>query len=265
MIAKNFVTEWRTRAPWPSDAQVEQDLIVTRAVVQIYQDPLLAAALAFRGGTALYKIHILPPARYSEDIDLVQTRPEPIGPTLDRLRAALDPWLGEPRRVLKPGRVQIVYRIISEAPERIPLRLKIEINSQEHFSVEGYRRYPIDLASSWFSGRAEVQTFSREKLLGTKMRALYQRNKGRDLFDLWKGLQSKEIVPAQIVKVFERYLEHEGRRVSRKTFENNLNEKLREEAFRAEVVPLMAPGERWDVDVAAAVVRERLLALLSAH
>ncbi len=79
MIPRAFITEWRVRAPWVHDAQVEQDLIISRALVAIFSHPLLHEALVFRGGTALYKLH-LPALRYSEDIDLVQTKAEPAGP-----------------------------------------------------------------------------------------------------------------------------------------------------------------------------------------
>ena len=67
--------------------------------------------LAFRGGTALYKLHLRPAARYSEDIDLVQITAGPIGGVLDAIRRALDPWLGLPRRTTKEGRIVLVYRI----------------------------------------------------------------------------------------------------------------------------------------------------------
>jgi len=64
--------------------------------------------LAFRGGTALFKLRLRPAARYSEDIDLVQVTAGPIGETLDVLRGALDPWLGSRGRATKQGRVNLV-------------------------------------------------------------------------------------------------------------------------------------------------------------
>ena len=94
MIPRAHVTAWRTRAPWPSDAQVEQDLVLSRALVEIFRDRVVARSCAFRGGTALHKLFLAAPGRYSEDIDLVQTNQGPIGPVLDAMRAALDPWLG---------------------------------------------------------------------------------------------------------------------------------------------------------------------------
>ena len=77
MIPLDYITAWRTHAPWPQLSQVEQDLIICRALVDLYSHPLLAESLAFRGGTALFKLH-LSPARYSEAIDLVQMKPGPL-------------------------------------------------------------------------------------------------------------------------------------------------------------------------------------------
>lgn len=114
MIREQAIVEWRREAPWSANFMVEQDLVISRALVEIYSVPDLAERLAFRGGTALYKLHLSPAARYSEDIDLVQVRPEPIGDTLDLLRSVLDPWLGTPRRKFNEGRVNLVYRFDSE-------------------------------------------------------------------------------------------------------------------------------------------------------
>ncbi len=66
MIPQSAITHWRNIAPWPQDAQVEQDLILCRALLEIFQTPLLADALLLRGGTALYKLFISTPHRYSE-------------------------------------------------------------------------------------------------------------------------------------------------------------------------------------------------------
>ena len=103
MIPRDYVTRWRAHAPWAIDAQVEQDLVISRALVELFRIPGVAGRLAFRGGTALYKLHVTPPPRYSEDIDLVQVVPEPIGGTLDRMRSVLDPWLGKPLRTTLGG------------------------------------------------------------------------------------------------------------------------------------------------------------------
>jgi hypothetical protein len=107
MIPRDYISEWRASAPWIQDSQVEQDLVISRALVDIFMHPLLSKSLAFRGGTALYKMHIKPAARYSEDIDLVQVTAEPIGPVLEALREKLDHWLGSPTWKQNEGRVTL--------------------------------------------------------------------------------------------------------------------------------------------------------------
>src|SRR5665213_3905959 len=121
LIPHGYIAEWRAQAPWPDDFQVEQDLVISRVLVEIFSHPVLRDALAFRGGTALYKLH-LRPARYSEDIDLVQTRAEPAGPMMDALRSVLDPWLGKPRWKQTDGRVTFLYRFNSEGVPATPLK-----------------------------------------------------------------------------------------------------------------------------------------------
>lgn len=262
MIPAAYITEWRSHAPWAHNAWVEQDLIISRALVDIFGADGLADCLAFRGGTALYKLYLTPAARYSEDIDLVQTRAEPIGETLDCVRAALDPWLGTPRRVLKEGRVNLVYRFESEDAPPLRLRLKIEINSREHFSASGVVRVPYSVDSSWFSGAAEISTFAINELLATKLRALYQRKKGRDLFDLWLALQRGIIDPPQLLACFDRYMTESGLRISRAQFEANLHDKRSAVLFRSDIGPLLRPGLAWDFDVAMDAVLEHIVAQL---
>jgi len=67
MIPIAQITQWRTTAPWPDDMQVEQDLILSKIIIEIFSDPFLNKELAFRGGTALHKLFFSPAARYSED------------------------------------------------------------------------------------------------------------------------------------------------------------------------------------------------------
>jgi predicted nucleotidyltransferase component of viral defense system len=259
VIPRDFLTEWRARAPWPSPEQVEQDLVISRTVVEIFTVEELRSALAWRGGTALHKLYVHPAARYSEDIDLVQLRPEPIGPCLDLLRATLDPWLGAPRRVFKEGRVNLIYRFSSEGPPSVPLRLKIEINTREHFSGGGVVAVPFQVASSWYQGSAEVATFTVEELLGTKLRALYQRKKGRDLFDLWYALDKLDVNADEIVAYFLRYLKESGLTVSRAEIERNLAEKLDDPRFGADIPPLLRTDVAFDPHVDARIVLDGIV------
>ena len=109
--------------------------------------PALVRALAFRGGTALHKLFLPAPLRYSDDIDLVQVAPGPIGDLMKALRRRLDPILGASEFERSPISLTAVYRFRSEIPPTQPLRLKVEINTREPFSVLGQHQRLFRMAS----------------------------------------------------------------------------------------------------------------------
>jgi predicted nucleotidyltransferase component of viral defense system len=260
VIPVDFITEWRARTRWATNEQVEQDLVLSRALVAIFQDPELGRALALRGGTALHKLHFSPPRRYSNDIDLVQLEPGPFGAIMDRLRARLDGWLGEPRRDQGRG-VRLAYRFESEIPPVVRLKLKIETNTREHSSVLGTVTVPFTVSSRWWNGSADVTTYRIEELLGTKLRALFQRKKGRDLFDLVVALEAG-VDPAAVVNVFLAYARAEGRDITRAIFEENLDGKIGLPAFTDDISVLLPPGTSFDLAAGAGRVSRELVARL---
>ena len=262
MIPRASITAWRAQAPWAGDEQVEQDLVLSRALTEIFARPRLQQALAFRGGTALHKLYFNPPGRYSEDLDFVQVEPGPIGHELSELREALDHWLGEPAWKQGPESAKLLYRFETTVLPVRPMRVKIEINTREHFSVDGLQRVPFSVKNPWHTSDGLVTTFTAEELLATKMRALFQRRKGRDLYDLWLALTTLAIDEAHIVECLREYLVRAGTRISRAEFEENMAAKLRSPDFRADVVPLLRDSAGYTVDSAAALVHDRLIVRL---
>ena len=262
MIPRDYITQWRKRVPWSEDFQVEQDLVISRGLVEIFSDSVLADKLAFRGGTALYKLYLTPPARYSEDIDLVQVKSGPAGPIMDGLRQVLGPWLGQARWNQSEGRVTFSYRFQSEDMPPVRLRLKVEINTREHFSVLGFTKRRYSVESRWYSGQADIATFELDELLATKMRALYQRRKGRDLFDLTVGLTDGRSDAGRIIAVFREYMKREDSLVTRAMFERNLAEKIGNTQFNADMSALLRPRYEWRPTEAAQTVFEQLISLL---
>ncbi|MDR1183997.1 MAG: nucleotidyl transferase AbiEii/AbiGii toxin family protein [Coriobacteriales bacterium] len=69
MIPAAAITEWSNKVPWADPYYVEQDLVISRCLVSMFQDDFLASRLAFRGGTALHKLYLPPQVRYSSDIE----------------------------------------------------------------------------------------------------------------------------------------------------------------------------------------------------
>lgn len=241
MIPEYFIQEWKEKAPWTEPYMVEQDLIICRAMISIFSDEFLASQLAFRGGTALHKLYLSPQPRYSEDIDLVQINPGSIKPIMYRLGEVLS-WL--PDRVTKQKRYNntMLFRVESEIAPVVQIRLKIEINCFEHFNVLGLTKVPFRMENSWFTGEAELTTYHFEELLGTKLQALYQRKKGRDLFDLYIALQRRDVDVDKVLQCYKKYMEFVvDKTPSYKQFVNNMEEKMQDPEFLEDTTMLLRP------------------------
>ena len=127
MIPKENISEWDKVVPWTWPWQVEQDLVISRVLIELFNDPFLNEQMRFRGGTALNKLHFPEPFRYSEDIDLVRTTHGPIGPILNRIQDLLVPWLGPAR--FKQSRIspKLLFRLaVEDISVQTPLTLKLE-------------------------------------------------------------------------------------------------------------------------------------------
>ena len=259
MINRESILSWNEFVPWETHAKVEQDLLICRSLVAIYSDEFLASQLAFRGGTALHKLYLSPQPRYSEDIDLVQIHPGPIKDILFRLGEVLSFM---PNKVTKPKRYNntMLFRMESEIPPTVPIRLKVEINCYEHFDVLGLVKKPFSVENSWFSGQAELTTYKFNELLGTKMRALYQRRKGRDLFDLYVGLTQGQYDADEIIQCYNRYMAFVVENPpTYKQFVNNMEAKLNDEEFLGDTMGLLRPELSFDPTAAYQIVKETLI------
>ena len=254
MIPTAFLQAWSMKAPWPDLRQVEQDLIISRALCDLFNAPELAGKIAFRGGTAIHKLLFKRPLRYSEDIDLVQAHPEPIGGTVDTIRAALS-WLGRCSREQAGHSMHLVFKFTPEVDAQVRLKLKVEINTREHASLLGVRRYSFTVENDWYHGKAEIASFEPEELFGTKLRALLQRRRNRDLFDLHQGLEQLPLDPEKVIACFDHYLAMEGKPITRAMAEQRMLEKLTR-SLTEDVAPMLPAGVRWsDADAIQAFER----------
>ena len=127
-------------------------------------------------------------------------------------------------------------------------RVKVEINSHEHHGHVVPRLYAVP--DPPVGNSAAVPTYELDELLATKLRALYQRRKGRDLFDLWWATQRADPDPARIVALLGEYQAAAGRPMIRASeLRANLAAK-RTRAFLDEVRPLLRPDIDYDASSA---------------
>lgn len=257
MIPAGFITSWSGTAPWPSQDQVEQDLVLSRLLCEIAVHPLLGSELVFRGGTCLHKVHLPRALRYSEDLDYVRATHGPIGPLFDSLRQIAG-VVGMEAATEVGEFPKFFFRQAFESGSG-RLQIKVEINTHETSPAQPHIRLRYEVRSPWWSGSAEVLTFEPAELVATKLRALYQRRKGRDLFDLWLALTHMGLASEDILASFGPY-RPDGYTTASATA--NLEAHLTHPGFRRDLLDLVGDETEFDVDEAAALVTGELLARL---
>ncbi len=207
----------------------------------------------------MHKLYFKPARRYSEDIDLVQNEAGPIGAVLDRLQAVLNGFLGQPKRKQTEEGATVTYRMESEGPPVIRMRIKVEINTREHIAFQGLQPIPFTVTGRWFSGSCKITTFTLEEILATKLRALYQRRKGRDLFDVWLGLTEGGANALMIVTLFKKYMAAENQTIDSRTYEANMQDKMRHAGFLSDLKSLLPAKTKYDASEAFALLQRQII------
>ena len=117
------------------------------------------------------------------------------------------------------------------------------------------------MESNWFRGDCEITTYAFEELLGTKLRALYQRKKGRDLFDLQVALDKGFVDAQKVMECYKRYMEFSvGKPPSYKQFMQNMELKMQDSEFLGDTELLLRPdADKFDPERAFQMVRETFI------
>ena len=99
------------------------------------------------------------------------------------------------------------------------------------------------MINSWFSGKCKLTAYALDELVGTKLRALYQRKKGRDLFDLQTALKSGLLSEGRVLECYRKYMEFVVDKVpSYKQFIQNMELKLQDPEFVSDTDLLLRAG-----------------------
>ncbi len=258
MIPRADLVAWSDQVGWPSIDQVEQDLVLSRLIVELAQDPYLGDELVLRGGTCLHKLYDTGSARYSEDLDYVRRSQGGIA-DLTRAVTAIGERLGMQVRT-KIGRHPKIFLKAPFESGSGTMRVKVEVNTFERSPARPLVHARHTVSSQWFNGDAEVQTFDLAELVATKIRALFQRSKGRDLFDLWLAITRLGVTPGDLVACFGPY-RPDGYTARRA--ELNLREKLGNDDFRDDLIDLVGTWpEGYDIDEAGELIVDEVLPLL---
>ena len=260
MIPRAFITEWQSRVPWPQSYQVEQDLILSRLMIEVAENELLKDEFVMRGGTCLHKVHLKEPRRYSEDLDYVRRTHSGIKPYITELRAIADRvGLAVSNVDRSASMVHVCFDAEATGGGRIRIKVETNIAETDFFKKPIELNHAID--SRWWSGAAKIPTFVLDEMMSTKLRALYQRRKGRDLFDLWLVLAFENVSADEIVAGLRHYMEKSA--FTYPQLRQNLLEKVADAGFRTDLdVLVTAALDEYDVHAAADLVIETLGSLL---
>ena len=99
----------------------------------------------------------------------------------------LEPWLGRAEFEQSKVAPKLIFQADAE-DGGASLRLRLEINTRETQAFDASHEVAFAVDNPWFVGEAAIPTYSREEMAATKLRALLQRDKGRDLLDLSHAL-----------------------------------------------------------------------------
>jgi predicted nucleotidyltransferase component of viral defense system len=243
---------WETQVQWSTQQMIEQDYLICQAVDRIFSDRFLRQHVAMRGGTVLHKSHLAPASRYSEDIDLVlvteDRRPGHIRKALVRVLAPLlgapsESWTGPVQLAIrnllsKSQIIRLTWRYSPIQPGQAMSKLKVEVNVNEHQSV--FNRVSVDMtvpSGNETIKKIQVPSYDLNEMLATKIRALLQRDHGRDLFDLWRAWQVSEIGDcdpldfSKIGSAFRHYMVQEGTTLTQNEIADELNIRMKSNKF----------------------------------
>ena len=276
-LNRRDVLAHQAHVPWPSQTQVEQDLLLCRAMSALFDDKFLHGQIAMRGGTLLHKVHLAPPSRYSEDIDLVVFGDRPEEHIRKAIRRVLNDVLGTPRtsawgtialairNTIKPSRVlRMTYSVPSISESGTTLDIVIEANVTERKSHRPIVEIPFEFPFRDAPVKIRINGYDIHEMLGTKMRVLFQRRRGRDLFDLYWALTVAKppVDPAAIIESFQHYLRQEGSTAGRAEFVGILESHLADPGFCSDMDQLLRVGTEYDPHKAGEHVKNTLLSRL---
>jgi predicted nucleotidyltransferase component of viral defense system len=277
LLTRRDILAHQGAVPWPTQRQVEQDLLLCRVMAALFNDRFLRSQIAMRGGTLLHKVHLAPASRYSEDIDLVVFGDRPEDHIRKALRRVLVDVVGNPktsvwaalglamRNTVKPSRVlRMTYSLPSISEPGTTLDIVVEANVTERTPHRQIVEIPFEFLFRDAPVKTLINGYEIHEMLGTKMRALFQRRRGRDLFDLYWALTlaNPPIDPAAIIESFQHYLKKEGNSAGRAEFIGILEAHLGDRGFCSDMDQLLRTGLHYDSQKAGEYVKAKLLNLL---
>jgi predicted nucleotidyltransferase component of viral defense system len=187
-LTQTSIRTWADENGIPSLIMAEQDLRLLYALRAIYSDPYLSSRLGLKGGTALNKLYFPELGRLSLDLDFnaLGTKEGVFSdrwPVVDRITAHLTRQ--DSNYVIKTNysyeQTTIRARYLPTLGTRSQ-SIKLEISFVERFPILAPVVKSLEIPA--LGEPLSIQSYALEELVATKIRALHDRMKGRDIYDL---------------------------------------------------------------------------------
>lgn len=258
MIPQEALSHWDDVVPWDDNRLVEQDLALTRLILDIANHPILLNKLSLKGGTCLHKLWLPEPWRYSEDLDynrIVASNPLEIINSLKEI--AFD--TGFKDTIFKQNKLFMHLWLIDALDDGQEFRVKIDIQREikSDSSAYQYRQFAID--NPWCSKQASVRSNTAEDIVASKVLALFQRSRPRDLFDMWAAIKAGIVTYVDVASRFASYRPDNPERWNTSKAARSLMAKLSDPSYIVELerISVYAPfpyDEYEPVQIAADLI-----------
>lgn len=258
------VRDWADERGIPDESLAELDLRLTH-VIGLIATSDVGEALCFKGGTVLNKLYFSDDARLSVDLDFNAVGEE--REAYQQYRAAREALIALLQQAgmdvqhhdygITDDHILFRYRAVSTGDLRV---FQVEISLIERFAVCGFVRQPLMVPSTSLPSKrieVSVKTAKLVELIATKLRALHQRRKSRDIFDVWQASYRIEDT-AVLRKLVLFYFASRNVIFDRRGFFETLDQKLRDRRFREHLTVFLRPDSAFDWETGTREVRRWL-------
>ena len=176
---------------------IEKDLVISIVLAIISDSPAFSWCsdkLIFRGGTCIKKVFYPDETRFSEDIDLMGLNIEEAGLFMRSVNKLVGMNLG----VTSFDSTEVQYS--NERGLDFMLYYTSVLQQKDHISFNLSTAYPMEriqkravIVEPYLQINPSILTLGIKEILAEKTRALLQRRKPRDLFDVWFLIKNKEL------------------------------------------------------------------------
>jgi predicted nucleotidyltransferase component of viral defense system len=253
-LTEQEIRKWADKSEIADLTLAELDYRLISALESIYHINGMSTELVMKGGTAINKLYLGDTSRLSVDLDFNQigdrskvlSRRAKLRQTLMKALETLDSnYQLSFKRNWSQTTIRARYSSLTGASQQ----LKLEISHIERIPI-------LDLVTREADtpiGNFNVTTYSLEELLATKLRALFERFSGRDIYDIYfsaKLRRDKELIK----KLFLYYFFRSRKIYNPKTHFKTLKERLEQGKYRDDVTGFVRPSTTFSLKDAASVV-----------